>query len=270
MNDLFIEKFNGDEIHNFIWNSKPCWIATEIGELLDYAEPSKAVVSCVDKEEFRIGKDYDILKGEELKLFKSVASEALGSSFKYAPRIIIFYEQGLYGFLQYTEKPLGVTFRTWIREEVVPQIRATGVYVLDDDYYDKTYNSEIEFTCGNPYSESVKDGKSINSEFTVKNNKLSIVDGKYIEVDKLNNNSDKNDFDIDKFQRLRIVTESAKLLKGLLDDVDTDSICKLAVIKTLFSIYFTHPVFYAPRGLNEIEKRFLHSFLCFKTYINGI
>lgn len=46
-----------------------------------------------------------------------------------------------------TEKPLGITFRTWIREKVVSQIRATGAYVLDDDLYNRTYSSDIEFTC---------------------------------------------------------------------------------------------------------------------------
>ncbi|MGL5575598.1 MAG: BRO family protein [Sarcina sp.] len=248
MKRLFIESFNGYKIQSVIWRNKPCWVAVKMAKTLGYDEPSHAITNCLRVEKFREDVEFETLTGATLKKFKELLGDSIESSVKFASQLIVLFEPGLYGFLAYTEKPLGVIFRTWIREEVVPQIRATGVYVLDDDYYDKTYNSEIEFTCGNPYSESVKDGKSINSEFTVKNNKLSIVDGKYIEVDKLNNNSDKNDFDIDKFQRLRIVTESAKLLKGLLDDVDTDSICKLAVIKTLFSevgielpIYFTHP-----------------------------
>ncbi|MGL4762369.1 MAG: BRO family protein [Sarcina sp.] len=147
MKRLFTETFNGFDVHSMIWNNSACWFATEIASFLDYTETSKAIMTCIEVERFRIGKEYEVLTGVELKRFKAIAGDSLGKSFKFAPRVIIFYEPGLYGFLAYTEKPLGVTFRTWIREEVVPQIRATGAYILDDEYYDKTYNSDIEFIC---------------------------------------------------------------------------------------------------------------------------
>ena len=218
MKRLFTETFNGFDVHSMIWNNSACWFATEIASFLDYIETSKAIMTCIEVERFRIGKEYEVLTGVELKRFKAIAGDSLGKSFKFAPRVIIFYEPGLYGFLAYTEKPLGVTFRTWIREEVVPQIRATGAYVLDDDYYNKTYNSDIEFTCDNNIVDDKE--KNVNSKVILSEDNLNVV---------------QNEFDIDKFQRLRLATESAKLLKGLLDDVDTDSICKLAVVKALFS-----------------------------------
>lgn len=147
MKRLFIESFNGYKIASVIWKGKACWGAIEIAKFLGYEETSYAIGNCLKVEKFREGIEYELLKGEDLKEFKSILGSEMSSSIKYAPKLVIFYEPGLYGFLQYTEKPLGVTFRTWIREEVIPQIRATGAYVLDDEYYNKTYNSDIEFTC---------------------------------------------------------------------------------------------------------------------------
>ncbi|OFU01736.1 antirepressor, partial [Clostridium sp. HMSC19D07] len=39
---------------------------------------------------------------------------------------------GLYGFLQYTDKPIGVQFRKWLRREVLPSIRQTGAYITNN------------------------------------------------------------------------------------------------------------------------------------------
>ncbi|MGL4762113.1 MAG: hypothetical protein ACRCWG_11755 [Sarcina sp.] len=103
----------------------------------------------------------------------------MGKSFKYAPRVIVSYEPGLYGFLAYTEKPLGVTLRTWIREEVVPQIRATGAYVLDDEYYNKTYNSDIEFTCVKE-TELAKEEK-VSAKLITRSSKVSKGDKNLVE-----------------------------------------------------------------------------------------
>jgi prophage antirepressor-like protein len=214
---IFVENFNGYKITSVIWNGKVCWVGVDIAKFLGYEETSYAIGNCLSVEQFRENIEYEILKGSSLKKFKSILGDEMSKSVKYAPKLVIFYEPGLYGFLAYTEKPLGVTFRTWIREEVVPQIRATGAYVLDDDYYNKTYNSDIEFTCDNNIVDDKE--KSVNSKVVLSEDNLNVV---------------QNEFDIDKFQRLRLATESAKMIKGLLDDVDTDSMCKLAVIKALF------------------------------------
>ena len=157
MKKIFVENFNGYKITSVIWNGKVCWVAVDIAKFLGYEETSYAIGNCLSVEQFRENIEYEILKGSSLKKFKSILGDEMSKSVKYAPKLVIFYEPGLYGFLAYTEKPLGVTFRTWIREEVVPQIRATGAYVLDDDYYNKTYNSDIEFTCNNIKVSSVRE-----------------------------------------------------------------------------------------------------------------
>lgn len=136
MNELLINEFEGNKIYSFIWNGRPCWIAIQIGDLLDYKEPSKAVFQCINSECFEIGKEYDILKKGYLKKFKVIASQAI-TSIKYAPRLIIFYEDGLYGFLQFSKKTVGINFKKWIRREVLPSIRREGQYTLNKSDIEK-------------------------------------------------------------------------------------------------------------------------------------
>lgn len=131
MNNLLVKEFNGSEIHTFMWNGKPCWIANEIVSLFGYADSSKTIQQCIEAEEFETGIEYDVLVKEDLKKFKKMASELTTVTVvsKNTPSLIIFYEDGLYGFLQYTDKPVGVKFRKWIRSEVLPTIRKEGAYI---------------------------------------------------------------------------------------------------------------------------------------------
>ncbi len=138
MNNLIVKEFNGNKIHTFMWNDKPCWIANEIVNMFGYSDPSTTIRQCVEAEEFEEGIEYKILIKEELKCFKRIVKEVtklnlVGSELinKYTSSLIIFYEDGLYGFLQYTDKPIGVQFRRWIRREVLPEIRQTGSYISD-------------------------------------------------------------------------------------------------------------------------------------------
>lgn len=134
MNNLIVKEFNGDKIHTFVWNDKPCWIANEIVSMFGYVEPKVTISQCIEAEQFEIGIEYEILKYNELKDFKELVKNTLTTSElinKYASSLAIFYEDGLYGFLQYTDKPIGVQFRKWIRREVLPEIRQTGAYISD-------------------------------------------------------------------------------------------------------------------------------------------
>lgn len=130
MNDLIIKMFNGKKCLNFVWNNKPCWIAIQLVDIFEYNQKSKTVLNCIKREGFEKGIEYDVLDGEELRNFKESFSEEL-EDLKFVSRVIIFYEQGLYGFLSYTNMPIGREFRRWIRREVIPTLRKKGYYVLD-------------------------------------------------------------------------------------------------------------------------------------------
>ena len=144
MNDLLIKNFQGKDIHTFLWNDRICFIANEVVEVLEYADSTKTIQDCIKRAEFEVGFEYEVLKGDKLKEFATTTDVAANNVIsKKARAVTIFYEDGLYGFLQYTDKPIGVRFRKWIRREVIPDIRKTGSYTLVKDR--NNFKEDIDF-----------------------------------------------------------------------------------------------------------------------------
>lgn len=223
MNHLIIEHFNGIKIYNFVWDNRLCWIAVDIAKLLNYKEPSHSIRLCIERERFIENREYSLLKGEDLKKFKGIIGDDIADNVRYSSKLMIFYESGLYGFLQYSDKPVAITFKTWIRLQVIPQIRKNKGYIL------------AEFECD---KDKINNNESIMVTYKEELNCRKEKEGDMVFVnilDNLNKPNHVDTFDVDKFQRLRLATDSAKMLKALLDEVDTDSICKLAVVKAVFS-----------------------------------
>lgn len=206
MNDLLVKNFEGEVIYNFIWKNKPCWIALSIAKAIGYKDKSTAITAIIKRENFKLEKEYTILAGESLKEFKNIFDDYL-KDFKYSPRIIVLYEEGLYGFLAASRMDKGVAFRTWIRREVMPQIMEKG-----------SYNSN-------------KIEQQINLEDSIKKLELENKNLKKQLYDLKNN----LDFDVDKFQRLKVAYETSKLFKSLLDDITLDSKYKFLLLKKIFN-----------------------------------
>ncbi|KPI48699.1 BRO-N domain-containing protein [Clostridioides difficile] len=133
MKNLIVKEFNGSQIYTFMWKEKSCWIANQIVGLFDYADVSKTIQDCIKAEDFEIEQEYDVLKGNEFNDFVTTLNVVANNIISNKARsITIFYEDGLYGFLQYTDKPIGVQFRKWLRREVLPSIRQTGAYITSN------------------------------------------------------------------------------------------------------------------------------------------
>ncbi|HGT0333574.1 TPA: BRO family protein, partial [Clostridioides difficile] len=133
MENLIVKEFNGSQIYTFMWKEKSCWIANQIVGLFDYADVSKTIQDCIKAEDFEIEQEYDVLKGNEFNDFVTTLNVVANNIISNKARsITIFYEDGLYGFLQYTDKPIGVQFRKWLRREVLPSIRQTGAYITNN------------------------------------------------------------------------------------------------------------------------------------------
>lgn len=169
MNDLMIKEFEGNQVHTFIWNDRPCWIANEIISTFNYADPSTTIGQCIDAEEFEAGIEYDLLKGSIFTEFATnlnlVANNLISNMTR---QLTIFYEDGLYGFLQYTDKPIGVKFRKWLRREVLPEIRKTGSFNSNKQRSPFDYKERIKFL--NSISKSVSGmRKSYMKDMIMKN-----------------------------------------------------------------------------------------------------
>lgn len=210
MKDLFVNEFNGKKVYTFMWNDRPCWIATQVVALLDYEKPSKTVSNCINSEKFEVGFEYELLAGNKLKEFKKLATKSVATFLKHAPKLVLFYEDGLYGFLQYTHMPIGIEFRKWLRREVLPELREKGTYSINN-------NNKECYDTSNNFEEDNIDSHIDN--ICYKKNKLSI-------------SYDKQE---DKIKSLKAATDSANVFKDILDDLTTDSKYKLSFLKALFS-----------------------------------
>ena len=200
MHDLIIKKFRAKDFHNYVCNDRPCWVGVEVAGVFGYEHKRKAIFNCIQREHFEIGLDYDVLEGERLKVFKEIFGEQL-EEYKYAPKLVIFYEEGLYGFLGYTEMPLGIEFRTWIRIEVMPTLRAKGYYVCDEEKMGVNYKNDTP------------------NDVSRKTN---------------HNTTGSKDYSGSNIDRLNAAYDSAMMFKELLDDITLDSTYKFLLIKQIY------------------------------------
>lgn len=126
MNNLIIENFNGHPLHTIIWNGKTCWIASEIGEILNYSNISKIISNCIENEGFENTIEYEILRKENLKDFIATLRDSSNILMNTKIRnLAILYEEGLYGFLQYSKSNIALLFKKWLRRNLLPELRAT-------------------------------------------------------------------------------------------------------------------------------------------------
>ncbi|MGL5067730.1 MAG: BRO family protein [Sarcina sp.] len=194
VNDLITKKFKNKNLNSLILDGEICWTGIEVADFFGYANKRRAIADCIQREELKEEKHYKILVGEELKEFKEVFGEVL-DDIKFAPKVVILYESGLYRFLAYTKMPLGIEFREWIGSELMPTLREKGYYVME--------------------------GVELPTE-TIK--KPEIV----------HNNSDYSKFSTEKMERYRIALETVKFFEDRVDKITQDPIYKFLFFKQIF------------------------------------
>ncbi|MGL4992012.1 MAG: BRO-N domain-containing protein [Sarcina sp.] len=219
MKDILIENFEEEIVYTFILNGRPCWIGNLIAKMLDYSNTSKVMVQCIESEGFEKGVEYEELIGEDLKNFKEIACEAI-PTLKYASKLFLFYEVGLYGFLQYSDKPIAIKFKKWIRREVIPQIKKTGQYIQKEVYNNE--NKGIN-KANNQISKGISD--NLKGELSIETKKL---------INKIRDNiNNESGFDVDKFQRMRVTLEALKFFKPILDEITDNTLYKFEFLKDI-------------------------------------
>ena len=120
--DILTNKFKDKEVHTIIYKGKPCWVATEIAEVLGYKRISVAVNQCIVSEEFEKGVDYDVLTLKEIKELIPAICDTHITSGEQVRNLSVFYKEGLLGFINYSHMPIGKEFRKWLRTEVFSEL----------------------------------------------------------------------------------------------------------------------------------------------------
>lgn len=124
--DIFnnVLKYNNEEII-FIVDDKnvPWFSAINVANVLEYNNTRKTIIKNV------VGQDrtsFDNLK----KFIKNVPKNM-------QPHAIYINESGLYSLVLNSEKPIAKKFKHWVTSEVLPSIRMTGSYQIEEKYQNK-------------------------------------------------------------------------------------------------------------------------------------
>ena len=101
----------------------PWFSATNIAEILEYQNTSKAISDHVKNE--------DIIEFEKLrKYFEKVPHNA-------QPHALYINESGLYSLIFSSKKTKAIEFTRWVTTEVLPSIRTRGYYIMEQVYKGK-------------------------------------------------------------------------------------------------------------------------------------
>jgi prophage antirepressor-like protein len=116
--------FEHHEIRTVIRNGEPWFIATDVCKALELSNPSKAVASLDD---------------DEKQLFSGDSNLKLGSAGNGAQSMIIINESGLYTLIlrcrdAVKQGTLPWRFRKWVTNDVLPSIRKTGRYQIEEKH----------------------------------------------------------------------------------------------------------------------------------------
>ena len=123
-------KYNKTELIIIIDDKTDPWFfATRVAEILGYGNPTKAIqtnVDEIDKKEFR-----------ELEKYLEIDTQIQAQT-------IFINEPGLYSLIIFSRKPIAKDFLFWIIRDVIPSIRKTGSYTVNEKYEEELENIEEE------------------------------------------------------------------------------------------------------------------------------
>ena len=166
--NMIVGMFQGQEVHTYIIDGRPCWRATEIASILGYSDDSKAVRQCIKSEGYKSGIDYEVLNSNEIKRVIQPEGVAVTGYGKHISNLTVFYKKGLLGFINYSQMPTGKIFREWLRDEVFEEL-------IDMEVGDTLRDSKFSIKDNN-LSESEVDNTNQNKKRVEMLNTLNIVD----------------------------------------------------------------------------------------------
>jgi hypothetical protein len=117
--------FEGQRLTFYRFRDTVCVVGQELGAVLGYAREGQLLTDAIRDEwrvEFAEGKDYQILKGEELQAFKAAARLHGEVPFSRARALLVLFESGVHMVSLKTEKELGVKLRRLLADEVLPKM----------------------------------------------------------------------------------------------------------------------------------------------------
>ncbi len=122
------EVFDGHDVVFFDYRGQKACIALQLGRALGYAQDGRTLLTLIGgqwADGFIDGTHVDVLTGKDrsdfLGLLEVIQSEWM-TSLKYAPKVTIVYEPGLWAIIGRSDMEIGKRFRLWYETQVMPRM----------------------------------------------------------------------------------------------------------------------------------------------------
>lgn len=132
MSNLQFFNFEGNEVRGILINDEPCFVGTDVANILGYADSTRAINQHVDKEDRK-------------SLSYKASGDLIPSLWKkkndFSNKVLIT-ESGVYSLIFGSQQPNAKRFKHWVTSEVLPAIRKHGAYMTDEKAFDVVHNKD--------------------------------------------------------------------------------------------------------------------------------
>lgn len=130
MNDLQLFNFEGQKVRTLKIEDEPYFVGKDVAEILGYAEPRRAVIQHVDKED---------RKSLGRKDWGDLCPNLWTNPSDFTNKAVV-NESGVYALIFGSKMPNAKRFKRWVTSEVLPAIRKHGAYMTDEKAFDVVNN----------------------------------------------------------------------------------------------------------------------------------
>lgn len=132
MSNLQFFNFEGNEVRGILINDEPCFVGTDVANILGYADSTRAINQHVDKEDRK-------------SLSYKASGDLIPSLWKkkndFSNKVLIT-ESGVYSLIFGSQQPNAKRFKHWVTSEVLPAIRKHGAYMTDQKAFNVVNNKD--------------------------------------------------------------------------------------------------------------------------------
>ena len=128
--NLQLFAFEGSQVRALEIKNEPWFVGKDVAEILGYAEPRRAVIQHVDKED---------RKSLGRKDWGDLCPNLWANPYDFTNKAVV-NESGVYALIFGSKMPNAKRFKHWVTSEVLPAIRKHGAYMTDEKAFNVVHN----------------------------------------------------------------------------------------------------------------------------------
>lgn len=128
--NLQLFAFEGSQVRALEIKNEPWFVGKDVAEILGYAEPRRAVIQHVDKDD---------RKSLGRKDWGDLCPNLWANPYDFTNKAVV-NESGVYALIFGSKMPNAKRFKHWVTSEVLPAIRKHGAYMTDEKAFNVVHN----------------------------------------------------------------------------------------------------------------------------------